>query len=135
MPIAIDTSRPFDYVLKCDRTAERPTVFQLARMSVAVRAPLQDGLVVVDNAAKTSRVNSGTTELQTLRLGLLGWSDFYDAEGRPVPFETNAGMRTRGGRAMVTDACLDRLSNEHQKELAEAIIEGNVLTADDRKNS
>ena len=134
MPIAFDPSVPWEYILEAERGAEKPTVFLLAAITVGAEAVLQDKLVSVDGATKTTRVQSGTHELSILRSGLVGWRDFYDAKGDPVPFETDRG-RMVGGRAQVADASLDRLRPRERREIAEAIVERNTLSESEAKNS
>lgn len=134
MPIAIDPAKTWEYVLKSERDAADPTRFILATLTVAEEANLQDRLVAVDGTTKLTTVASGTHTLEVLRLGLRGWSGFRFADGREVPFETNAGLKFRG-IAPPSDKTLGYLSPADRKELAEAIVERNTATDDERKNS
>ena len=134
MAIPIDPSKTWDYVLKADRDAATPTVFILATLDVGDEAEIQDRLVVVDAATKQTSIASGTQILTTLRKGLRGWRNFAFADGTEVPFKTNPGLRSRGV-APPTDETLGYLSSADRKELAEAIIERNTATEDERKDS
>lgn len=132
MPIASDPTKTWDYVLKDERSAADPTVFVLKALTVADEASLQDRMVEVEGGK--TRVLSGSHTLDVLRRGLVGWRAFRFTDGREVPFEVNRGLTTRGV-APPSDSTLDYLSPSIRKELAEAIIERNTITADERKNS
>ncbi len=134
MPIAIDPAKTWEYVLKSERESSDPTRFILATLTVAEEANLQDRLVAVDGATKLTTVASGTHTLEVLRLGLRGWISFRFSDGREVPFETDAGRRFRGV-CPPSDKTLGYLSPADRKELAEAIVERNATTEDERKNS
>ena len=133
MPIAQDTSKTWEYILKCDRGCDHPSVFILRAMSVADEARIQDSLVTVDAATKVTTVKSGSHALEVLRIGLLGWKDFFLPSGEPAPFVTDKSRRMRGFDP-VSDESLDRLRPDHRRELAEAIIERNTIAEDERKN-
>lgn len=128
MPIALDPKSTWDYVLECDRGEERPTVFELKALSVRDEARLEDGHASVDRVANAIRVSTGTTNLEALRAGLVGVRDFFDADGRPVLFDTD-----KQGR--VSDSFLERLHPDWRQELARAIADRVRLTEADRKNS
>lgn len=130
--IAIDPTQTWDYVLKDERGSSEPTVFVLSVLSVADEAALQDAMVYVEGG--TTRVNSGTHTVEVLRKGLVGWRNFRFVDGREVPFEVDKSA-TKRGKAPPSNATLDYLPPAARKELAEAIIERNTITADERKNS
>lgn len=132
MPIAIDPTKTWDYILKCDRGTDNPTVFVLGALTVADEAALQDRMVSIKDG--TTQVASGTHTLDVLRRGLRGWKDFITSGGDLVPFKTDASRRTRGVDP-VSDESLAYLSPEHRRELAEAIIERNTMSEAERKNS
>lgn len=133
MPIAFDPTRPWEYILKEDRGTEKPTRFHLIALDVGDEAALQDRLVAVDGATKTTRVATGSHALEILRAGLVGWDDFFDAGGNAVPFDVDKSRRMRG-RDPVSDASLKRLSPKHRTELADAITERNTIAEDEAKN-
>ncbi len=132
MPIAVDPTKTWEYILKCDRGTDFPTRFVLAAISVADEARLQDAIAFVRDGA--THIKSGTHTLDVLRVGLRGWHDFQDATGQLVPFKTDASKRMRGVDP-VSDESLAWLTPEWRKELADAIIERNTLSEGERKNS
>lgn len=133
MPIALDPSKTWDYILQAERGEATPTTFTLKALTVADEAELQDRMVAVEDG--TTRVLSGTHTLDTLRKGLVGWHSFRFADGTAAPYATDPGRRMRDGRACVSDAALALLTPAVRKELAEAIIERNTITEAERKNS
>lgn len=133
MPIAVDPTKTWEYILKCDRGTDFPTRFVLATISVATEAYLQDSMATLNKQGEVI-VKSGTHTIEVLRAGLRGWHDFQDATGQLVPFKTDASKRMRGVDP-VSDESLAWLTPEWRKELADAIIERNTLSEGERKNS
>jgi len=134
MPIAVDPRQPWDYVLKAERNNETPTKFHLRPLTCGELATVEDNLAAFNAESGEARLLSGTQTLKILRMGLVGWSDFYDAEGKPVEFQ---GTRRKvAGQDVVQpdDITLDRLVPADRREIAEAITEQNRLTDTDRKN-
>lgn len=133
MAIAIDPTKPFKYVLREDRDAERPTTWMLKPLTVGEQSRIQDAVAVYDRATEHVAVRSGTQDLEVLRLGLVGVEEFYDIDGNAVPFDDR--MDKRLNRSIVTDAFLSRLRATWRVEIANAITEAAALTETDRKNS
>ena len=120
MPIALDPKATFKYVLEDDRKAEpsERTEFTLRGLTVGEEARVADSMISSVPGEEELSYRSGTHQLTVLRFGLRGWSNFLDAEGKQVPFET-----TKGSPRHVTDDCLDRLSSAHRQELTSAILD------------
>ena len=146
MPIAVDPQKPFDFILSCDRdeagapkddasaesiSERRVTRFKLKPLTVQEATSVEDGVAAWDTASGKVDVRQGTQTLTILRLGLVGWEDFYDAAGNPVPFTVANNGKTKG---QVTNATLDRLAPSWRREIAEAIMEQTRLTEDERGN-
>lgn len=135
MPIAQDPNKPFEYVLKADRGTERPTRWLLKPLTVREEADLRDGIMqYAGGASVEGRVLAGSIELKTLKLGLVGCEDFYDAAGNAVPFEDEPDNKRHPTRRVVTDGFLSWISRSDRTELAEAIAERNRVTEDEEKN-
>lgn len=130
MPIALTPRSKFDYVLVSDRELpqERRTVFHLRAMTHTERARL------VDEYVRSHR--PATLNLEAVRFGLVGWSNFRDAQGVDVAFTTEPEPLRVLGQEMrpPTDACLAALTTEDIAELANQIVEQNHITEGDRKN-
>ena len=156
MPIALKPRGVFEYILKRERPSpdpdpdpdedqdeespgvearepddlsadlpEDPTVFLLMEPSPMERARIEDRSMGA--ADGEMYIKAGTQRLELLYVGLKGWRNFPDGEGGFAEFEETSGKK--GRRVRVTDACLDLLSSDDQQELAEAIAEGNRVSA------
>lgn len=157
MPIAVDPSRPYEYVLKCDRDEDgvpqddpnadepwrrRVTRFKLKPLTVKEQATVEDALAAFDPASGKGEVMSGTQTVTILRLGLVGWANLWSRnpkageDGQPdfveVPFEVAQNGKTKG---QVTNACLDRLTPGWRAELANEITSRGHVSEADRGNS
>lgn len=134
MPIAIDPSKPWSYVLQCDRALpeDQRTIWSLRPLTVSQYAKLQDSIAAVDREAGTVRVTSGTQAVEALRLGLAGVERFFGWDGKPVLFASKFSKTL--SMEIVTDDFLNRLHPDWRDELARAITEHNQLSEDDRKN-
>lgn len=133
MPIALNPKEPFEYVLRCDRNLpeEQRTVFLLLPLTVAEDFSLQNR---ISRQASSVGVAVGDMRRELLQRGLVGVRNFRAPDGSDVPFDTDAS-KSFGGRHVVSDAFLDRLSSLDRTELAEAIQTHNRVSEDERKNS
>lgn len=133
--IALTPNQTWDYVPRQDRElpAAKQTVFRLRALSKREKHELH-------NLRTRPGVFTGTegdVRYQTLRAGLAGWSNFLDAAGNPVAFETEKDdVEVYGRRCRpATIACLDRVTDELEIELVTEILTGSNLNHEDRKNS
>lgn len=135
MPIAITPNSTFEYVLKVDRDLpeEERTLFRLRALSAAEQAKVEDQTASLSREDEI-RVRSGSTILEALRLGLVGWEGFRDENGNEVPFRSTK-RKVAGVEVPQCDpANLDWLLPEWRRELVEAITARGKLTEDDRGN-
>jgi len=124
MPIAIDPEKRIEYVLRCERDAESPTIFELKALTVRDMTAIRDVRMTVSRDGVTT-FRQGSEELVTLKAGLVGWRNFKDAAGKDVVFTRE------GGKA--SDETLSRLAPEWRTELSDEIQAINTLTADEKK--
>jgi hypothetical protein len=137
MVVARSNGEPFSYVLVAERElpAEKQTNFQLRRLSTRQLLLLQN--MQGEDAAGISGVQTGSISVAVLQIGLLGWSNFVDEHGSPVEFKQIKGERLIAGIPATNPASLgslDLLPTEAAAELVGAIIKGNQITPEDRKN-
>ena len=132
MPIAIDPTRPWNYVLECDRGTPSPTVWKLKPLTCREHARLQDSMASVNQVDRTINVSSGTQTLEACRMGIVGVDNYFDAGGAPVKFMFKFSKEL--GREIVSYEFLDTLKPEWRDELAKAITERNEITEADSKN-
>jgi len=124
VPIALDPKESFDYVLEEERAMppERQTVFLLRGLTISEETALNNTILASDMGGDEMKWKTGDYQLKTLRLGLLGWSNFKDIEGVEVEFVSRSQREHRKRiDSGVTLECLDRLSSANRGELANAI--------------
>ncbi len=127
MPIAVDPSKSWDYVLLVDRELppEQQTIFELKVLSARDLAAIQDG-ATKGNVDGSLEFKSGTQTLRILEMGVRGWRNFKDDTGADVPYRENNGKPRPEN--------WDCLRPEWRRELANAITEQNRLSEEERKN-
>lgn len=138
MAIGITTGQVHDYVLARERAlpAEQQTRFKLRTLSTRQRFRLMD-LTRVDGRSGKVEIRTGEIQYTALRVGLVGWESFKDADGQDIEFLRDKGKVNVNGidvHEPPTDGTLDRLTSEDAFELAEAITSANHLTKADAKN-
>src|SRR3990170_460493 len=135
MVVALDPRLPFAYVLKSDRSLppDQQTRFQLRPLTYQEDVYLRDQTVVISEDGG-GKVMMGSRRNLRLRLGLVGWSNLRDAQGRDVPFATEEQFLAGEKRPVVSTASLERLSRVVREELADAVEEAVAPTAEERGN-
>lgn len=128
MPVARSAHEVFDYVLLEERglPAEKQTVFTLRRLTTRLHM-----------RAQALASDLGLMSEFVLRVGIAGWRNFAEAGGTEVPCKHDKGDRVVHGitvRDPLSEESLDFVPIGITGELAQAIINGNTLTADDVKN-
>lgn len=138
MPVARSRSEVLRYVTKADRALpiERQSVFLLRPLTNRQWTAIQN-LVRLQADGESVQVMRGEQRLLALKLALVGWENFADADGAPAKWEVQKGPRTICGFECmdpVTDAALEQLSIADYTEIAEEILRTAVLSEDDVKN-
>ena len=134
MPIALDPKEPFDYVLVAERDLpeEDRTVFHLRGLTIEEETNLNNGMLSSQMGGDEVNWNTGDYQLSTLKRGVLGWENFMDKRGEPVPFRTmDPGKATSRKMAGVTNECLNTISSTDRTELANAITSRGKVTEDE----
>ncbi|MBL8752271.1 MAG: hypothetical protein JNK15_03135 [Planctomycetes bacterium] len=130
MVIARSTRETFRFQLEAERNlpeGER-TTFLLAHLPTRIMIELLD---------LASRGESGKWIMVALKVGLVGWENFNDADGRPEPFVFDRRPCKLHGidiEKPVSDDSLNALPAAVAAQIAKAVIEGNQITATDAKN-
>lgn len=90
---AINPSKVHDYVCKPERglSSSEQTVFKVKYLTVNQTAELRDEIYTVKGVgkARSEKLQTGTVDMKTLKLGLVGWANFKDEEGKEVVFDKN----------------------------------------------
>ncbi len=66
---------------------------------------------------------SGQVRIKTLQTGIIGWKNYYDAEGKPVPFRHNSGT--------VREDCIARIPSPWAIEFTNAIVDRTILSPEE----
>jgi len=118
MPVAIDPTSRIEYILEAEQGKEDAAVFYLQAPTSSKKARIKGKFISLIRASRTDPTeDAGNGEdlpievaieyaLIVLEEVLVGWDNFFDSEGRKVPFKT---VNKR--------ANIDRLSMEDQEEL------------------
>jgi len=136
MPVAVDPKEEITYILEAERTKETPTRFFLKAPSSSKQNRMKAKFFHLLNQHNVNPIDYKGREdempyalavdygLVVLEEVLVGWDDFFDAQGRKVPFKT-VNLR----------ANIDRLEPDDQEELAAAAQKLTQVTGDEAKNS
>ena len=140
--IPFNPNYTWPYSLK--RDTDNPTVFLLGPLDGALRAHLDDNNIGFSmNQAggdKLADINwkNNQRNLQIVRFGVRGWENFNDANGKPLECELQSipvpGI-DGGNRKGLTLRSFNLIDPNDYAELANAIMAGNRLTAEESKNS
>lgn len=103
----------FDYVPLDDRESENKTTFRLRSLTTTQKMEVTDA------------INNGTGSAvywKLVRHGLLGWDNFNDDDGKPVPFSESMNEN------------IERLTPSLLIEIGMEILRASALTDAERKN-
>lgn len=114
MPIALDTDRKVEYILKAERESDEATVFYLRALSLRERAEVEDAAFTLHG--EEVLMKNATRRIALLARGLTGWRNFIDSKRQAVIFVSDS-------RGRAADASLDRLDDATVVELAQAITD------------
>jgi uncharacterized protein YcfJ len=144
MPIALNINATKRYVLEADRKLpqEHQTIFILGNLPLEERIKIEDeqaqyGVSTDKNpeAKADMTIKQHKRNLEIVKLGLVGFENFKDGDGKDVLFETVAMPGGRAGsKNVVSGKCLNRFTMEWIDEIAKAIIDLNAITPEEAKN-
>ena len=99
-----------------------------ASEAASVEDNLAETSIKTKGAASTMRLKSGSTVLDTLKKGLLGWGNFKLPSGEAAPWRDN-------GKSSPRNENFNYISAKWRREIAEAITEATNLSEQAEKNS
>lgn len=146
MPIkAVDLTRTKRFISQYDDASEegKATVWLLGTLSSRDVGRIRDSVTSIKlNTAEGSDPNEVETHIErtkmnfeAVRVGLKGWENFIGPDGNSIPFKTI--KRDVGGtrRDVVADELLDMIPLDVVNELADEILQGNLLSEEEAGNS
>ena len=133
---AVDIDASQDYIIKCDKDSKEPTIWKIGNIDSLTLSEIEVTDVTYDekNSHTQFKANILGREIELVRNGLKGWSNFNDQEGKPINFTTVSVSRGGKTKLVVSDMALRRIPTFVIKELAEAIRGLNKLTEEEVKN-
>jgi hypothetical protein len=109
------------------------TRFIIGSLSAREMAGIKDKSSKFDSKGNFS--NEGNkAALEVVRLGLKGWENFLDADGKEIAFLTEEVSNINKKTTVAAYASLDRLSFTDLLEIHNHIAGLNTLTEEERKN-
>lgn len=138
MITAIDIDATREYTCKAERElpeAER-TVFKLGTIDSITMGKLDRMDVEFNSETNDTKVQANILgrEIEFVRHGLKGWTNFKDSKGVEVQENFITVGRVGGSVKQLHDDVLRRIPVAVIKELAQAIREQNVIGEPERKN-
>jgi hypothetical protein len=138
--IAFDSTEVRDYFLKED-VGEDKTVFKIGILDTPLRLYLNDKLSKYkisqgDGLAPAEvEYNVHAMNLEAVRFGLRGWSNFKDKTGQEVTYSVvSTAVPKVGNRDGLTDFLLKKFHPDWIYELGQEILRQNKLDKEAEKN-
>lgn len=112
------TRNEVEFILEEDRKldADEQTIFTIKPLSARDYAVVQDRLKLKGSGDDMSIENASSYNLDVLKLGLKGWSNFKNAEGNEIVFKPKDVLGS-----------IDYVNVDYRYEIATAIIELSVM--------
>lgn len=130
-----------DFVSEYDPDKKNPTVFRIGVVDLNVMAQIEDELTTfrfspqdpTGPADSTLKINQ--RNIEAVRFGLKGIKNFNNAQGNEIPYKTKKVSRFGKTYEIVSDETLHHIPKKIIDELAAQIVDANVPTETELKNS
>lgn len=111
----------------CKTEAEGATVFILGAIDKETLGALRDNMQILEMAEGKNRVVMNTTSVyvKACRIGLRGWRNFKDANGKDIPYKTEEDTLFGKGYRVITQDIIGMFPMDLLIELGQAIVEKN----------
>lgn len=135
---AVDIDAVCDYVCKDDRNvpeAER-TIWKIGVLDSLTMADISQMDVEFNPDSKEQKVraNIAGRDLDYVRYGLKGWTNFKNAKGEDIKPMFNTLSKGNRPAQVLHDNCLRQIPPKIIQELAEVILSNNGLSEGEEKN-
>ena len=119
-----------DYISEkdpCKSEAEGATVFMLGAVDKEIIGALRDSMQSLEMADGKQKVvmNTSATLVKACRIGLKGWRNFKDSEGKDIPFKLEEGYPFGKALKIVSKETMDKIPLDLAIELGQAIVDKN----------
>lgn len=127
--------RQFESDFDDAKGTDQATVFTVGALSPRLSAMIRDKSTSIGASASseetTVNVNINSANLEFVRYGLKGWTNFVDEDGNLVEFTTS---RDKDGNEVASEESISALAEPVIQELAREINDFNTLSEKQRKN-
>lgn len=119
-----------DYISEkdpCKSEAEGATVFVLGSVDKEIIGAIKDSmqsLEMVDGKQKIV-MNTSASYIKACRVGLRGWRNFKDSEGKDIPFKLEEGYPFGKAMKIVSKETMEKIPLDLAIELGQAIVDKN----------
>ena len=119
-----------DYIASkdpCKTEAEGATVFVLGTLDKETVGALRDSMQSLEMADGKQKIvmNTSATMVKACRMGLKGWRNFKDSEGKDIPFKTEEEYMFGKSFKVVSKETMDKIPLDLIIELGQAIVDKN----------
>lgn len=119
-----------DYISEkdpCKTEAEGATVFVLGALDKETLGALRDSMQTLEMSEGKNRVvmNTSAVFVKACRVGLRGWRNFKDADGKDIPFKTEDDYLFGKSCKLLTQETVGKFPMDLLMELGQAIVEKN----------
>ena len=121
-----------DYICEDDKKSKNPTVWKLGTYSHKIRAYLLSLMGTMGDKDPDFQ-KTFDASIEAVRLGLKGWENFLDGNQKEIKFLADAITESNTGG--VDESLLNRIPQNILIELAGALIQKNMVSGTERKNS
>ena len=111
----------------CKSESEGATVFILGAVDKEIIGALRDSMQSLEMTDGKQKVvmNTSATLVKACRIGLKGWRNFKDAEGKDIPFKLEEGYPFGKSMKIVSKETMEKLPLDLAIELGQAIVDKN----------
>lgn len=132
--LSIDKVKTYESKLDTEKGTENATVFQIKALSARQAAKIRDKSTkfAADGQGETTvTMEMNTANVEFVRYGLKGWTNFKDEAGNLVEFKST---KDKDEVECVHEDCLNLLPSDLIQELSQEIQGFNNLSETERKN-
>ena len=111
----------------CKSEAEGATVFIIGAVDKETIGALKDGAQILETSDGVQRIvlNTSATMVKACRVGLRGWRNFKDAQGKDIPFKTVEDYMFSKAVRLVSDDTIAAMPYDLIMELGRVIVDRN----------
>lgn len=135
---AVTPDKTFEYICENDRGSDQPTKWVLGVLDSRIIAHIEDTVTKLEMSGKANDkpdpvFRTGTRRWLLVRFGLRGWTNFQDAEGKPIDESFDTVPMFGKSYKAVSEKLLMLIPTPVLSELANVLGEQNHLQEADKR--